>query len=54
MTVNPQAVTAEAAESDNLVLIISLSVTGGVLVLGGAAAAAVIIILRKKKNGNDN
>ena len=54
VTVNPQAVTAEAAESDNLVLIISLSVTGGVLVLGGAAAAAVIIILRKKKNGNDN
>ena len=54
VTVNPQAVTAEAAESGNLVLIISLSVTGGVLVLGGAAAAAVIIILRKKKNGNDN
>ena len=41
-------------KKNNLALIISLSVTGGVLVLGGAAAVAVIFILRKNKNGDDN
>lgn len=54
VTVKPREVSSTEEPTNNLALIISLSVTGGVLALGGAAAAATVIILRKKKNGNDN
>ena len=54
VTVKPQENIATENPADNTVLIIALSVTGGVLALGLAAAAATIIILRKKKNGGDN
>lgn len=54
VTVKPQENIASENPADNTVLIIALSVTGGVLALGLAAAATTIIILRKKKNGKDN
>ena len=54
VTVKPREVIGTGKPASNLGLIISLSVTGGVLALGGAAAAVTVIILRKKKNGNDN
>ena len=54
MTVKAQETVSPKKTGTNLALIISLSVVGGVLVLGGGAAAATVIILRKKKNGGDN
>lgn len=54
VTVKAQETVSPKKTGTNLALIISLSVVGGVLVLGGGAAAATVIILRKKKNGGDN
>lgn len=54
VTVTTQSAANVKSGADNA-LIISLSVVGGVLVLGGAAALTTVLLLRrKKKNGGNN
>ena len=55
VTVTAQVTTSVKPESNDKALIISLSVVGGVLVLGGIAAVVTVLLLRrKKKNGVDD
>ncbi len=55
VTVTAQVTTSVKPESNEKALIISLSVVGGVLVLGSIAAVVTVLLLRrKKKNGVDD